>query len=41
VVLYQVGPGGVVVGDPAAGVVTWGVEFFVRVYSEALLVFGP
>ncbi len=41
VVLYQVGPGGVVVGDPAAGVVTWGVEFLVRVYSEALLVFGP
>jgi CRP-like cAMP-binding protein len=41
VVLHELGPGGVVVGDPAAGVVTWSREHLTRRYSGALLLFDP
>jgi CRP-like cAMP-binding protein len=39
VVLHELGPGGVVVGDPATGIVTWNREFLTRSYSGALLLF--
>ena len=39
VVLHELGPGGVVVGDPATGIVTWSREFLTRAYSGALLLF--
>src|SRR5262245_47947382 len=39
VVLHELGAGGVVVGDPATGVVTWSREFLTRAYSGALLLF--
>jgi ABC-type bacteriocin/lantibiotic exporter with double-glycine peptidase domain len=39
VVLHELGPGGVVVGDPASGVVTWSRDFLTRAYSGALLLF--
>jgi ABC-type bacteriocin/lantibiotic exporter with double-glycine peptidase domain len=39
VVLHELGLGGVVVGDPAAGIVTWSREFLTRGYSGALLLF--
>jgi ATP-binding cassette subfamily B protein len=41
VVVHELGPAGVVVGDPAAGVVTWGLEFFARCYSGSMLLFDP
>ena len=39
VVLHELGPGGVVVGDPATGVATWSRESLTRSYSGALLLF--
>jgi len=39
VVLHELGPGGVVVGDPATGIVSWSREFLTRSYSGALLLF--
>src|SRR5262245_57571750 len=39
VVLHERGPGGVVVGDPATGILTWSREFLTRAYSGALLLF--
>jgi CRP-like cAMP-binding protein len=39
VVLHELGAGGVVVGDPATGIVTWNREFLTRCYSEVLLLF--
>jgi hypothetical protein len=39
VVLHELGPGGVVVGDPATGIVTWSRELLTRSYSGALLLF--
>jgi CRP-like cAMP-binding protein len=39
VVLHEVGPSGVVVGDPAMGIVTWSRDFLTRCYSGALLLF--
>jgi CRP-like cAMP-binding protein len=39
VVLHELGPGGVVVGDPATGIATWSREFLTRSYSGALLLF--
>jgi hypothetical protein len=39
VVLHEVAPGGVVVGDPATGIVTWSLEQLRRCYSGALLLF--
>jgi ABC-type bacteriocin/lantibiotic exporter with double-glycine peptidase domain len=41
VVLHELGAGGVVVGDPATGVVTWNREHLTRRYSGALLLFDP
>jgi CRP-like cAMP-binding protein len=39
VVLHEVGETGVVVGDPAAGIVTWHVDFLAQCYSGSLLLF--
>ena len=39
VVLHEVSPGGVVVGDPATGIATWSVERLSRYYSGVLLLF--
>jgi CRP-like cAMP-binding protein len=39
VVLHELGPGGVVVGDPATGIATWSRESLTRSYSGALLLF--
>jgi ABC-type bacteriocin/lantibiotic exporter with double-glycine peptidase domain len=39
VVLHELGAGGVVVGDPATGIVTWNWDFLTRAYSGALLLF--
>jgi len=39
VVLHEVGEASVVVGDPAAGIVTWHVDFLAQCYSESLLLF--
>jgi CRP-like cAMP-binding protein len=41
VVLHELRPGGVVVGDPAAGVVTWDRATLTSRYSGVLLLFGP
>jgi CRP-like cAMP-binding protein len=41
VVLHELAPGGVVVGDPATGIVTWNAEHLRRSYSGALLLFDP
>ena len=41
VVLHELGAGGVVVGDPAAGIVTWSREHLTRRYSGALQLFDP
>jgi hypothetical protein len=41
VVLHELRPGGVVVGDPAAGIVTWDRASLARCYSGALLLFDP
>jgi CRP-like cAMP-binding protein len=40
VVLHELGAGGVVVGDPATGIVTWNREFLTRCYSGVLLLFA-
>jgi hypothetical protein len=40
VVLHELRKGGVVVGDPAAGIVTWHIDFLAQCYSGSLLVFG-
>jgi CRP-like cAMP-binding protein len=40
VVLHELRPGGVVVGDPATGIVTWDRAFLTRCYSGVLLLFG-
>jgi len=37
--LHEVGPGGVVVGDPATDIVTWSVERLRLCYSGVLLLF--
>jgi CRP-like cAMP-binding protein len=39
VVLHAVGPGGVVVGDPATGIAAWNWNALAQCYSGALLVF--
>ena len=39
VVLHEVAPGGVVVGDPATGIVTWSMERLRLLYSGVLLLF--
>jgi CRP-like cAMP-binding protein len=39
VVLHELSAGGVVVGDPATGIVTWNRDFLTRAYSGALLLF--
>jgi CRP-like cAMP-binding protein len=39
VVLHEGGPGGVVVGDPATGIVTWSMERLSLCYSGVLLLF--
>jgi CRP-like cAMP-binding protein len=39
VVLHELGESGVVIGDPATGVLTWSVEFLARSASGALLLF--
>jgi CRP-like cAMP-binding protein len=39
VVLHELTKGGVLVGDPASGIVTWGVEYLAHCYSGALLLF--
>ena len=39
VVLHEVAPGGVVVGDPATGIVTWSMERLRLAYSGVLLLF--
>src|SRR5262245_11165942 len=39
VVLHELSPSGVVVGDPATGVVTWNPELLGRSYSGVLLLF--
>jgi ABC-type bacteriocin/lantibiotic exporter with double-glycine peptidase domain len=41
VVLHELRPGGVVVGDPATGIVTWDRASLTRCYSGVLLLFGP
>jgi ATP-binding cassette subfamily B protein len=41
VVLHELAAGGVVVGDPATGLVTWNREFLTRCYSGVLLLFAP
>jgi CRP-like cAMP-binding protein len=41
VVLHELRPGGVVVGDPATGIVTWDRASLTRCYSGMLLLFGP
>jgi ATP-binding cassette subfamily B protein RaxB len=41
VVLHELGPGGVVVGDPATGVVSWSVERLLLCFSGVLLFDGP
>ena len=39
VVLHELGPGGVVVGDPATGIATWSRELLTRSCSGSLLLF--
>jgi CRP-like cAMP-binding protein len=39
VVLHELGPGGIVVGDPATGIVTWTRELLTQSYSGVLLLF--
>src|SRR5262245_15937154 len=39
VVLHELTEAGVVVGDPASGIVTWSLDFLGQSYSGALLVF--
>jgi ABC-type bacteriocin/lantibiotic exporter with double-glycine peptidase domain len=39
VVLHELGAARVVVGDPAAGIVTWSHDFFAQCYSGSLVLF--
>jgi hypothetical protein len=39
VVLHEVGAAGVVVGDPASGIVNWHVDFLSKCYSGSLVLF--
>jgi ABC-type bacteriocin/lantibiotic exporter with double-glycine peptidase domain len=39
VVLHELGEAGVVVGDPATGIVTWSRAFMAQCYSGSLLLF--
>ena len=39
VVLHELGAAGVVVGDPAAGIVTWHLDFLAQRYSGSLVLF--
>jgi hypothetical protein len=39
VVLHEMGETGVVIGDPASGIVTWNVAFLSRCYTGSLLLF--
>jgi ATP-binding cassette subfamily B protein len=39
VVLHELNEGGVVVGDPESGIVTWSLEFLAQWFSGALLLF--
>jgi hypothetical protein len=39
VVLHEMGPAGVVVGDPATGIVTWSVAFLGQCYTGSLVLF--
>jgi hypothetical protein len=39
VVLHELGAARVVVGDPAAGIVTWSLDFFAQRYSGSLVLF--
>lgn len=41
VVLHELRAGGVVVGDPATGIVTWNRELLMRCFSGVLLLFYP
>lgn len=41
VVLHEIGPNGVVVGDPETGLVTWAFDFLAKCYSGSLVVFDP
>jgi hypothetical protein len=38
-VLHELGAGSVVVGDPAAGIVTWVMDFLAQAYSGSLMLF--
>jgi CRP-like cAMP-binding protein len=39
VVFHELGAGGVVVGDPATGIVTWNLDLLIRSFSGVLLLF--
>jgi ATP-binding cassette subfamily B protein RaxB len=39
VVLHEFGPAGVVVGDPATGIVTWNLSWLAQCYTESLVLF--
>lgn len=39
VVLHDLGPAGVVVGDPATGIVTWTLSFLAQWYTGSLVLF--
>ena len=39
VVLHELGPAGVVVGDPATGIVTWNLSWLAQCYSGSLVLF--
>ena len=39
VVLHELGEAGVVVGDPATGIVTWNAELAARCYTGSLVLF--
>jgi ABC-type bacteriocin/lantibiotic exporter with double-glycine peptidase domain len=39
VVLHEMGETGVVIGDPASGIVTWNMAFLSRSYTGSLLLF--
>jgi len=40
VVFHELGAGGVVVGDPATGIVTWNLDLLIRSFSGVLLLFN-
>ena len=39
--LGELGPAGVVVGDPATGIVNWSVPLLARCFTGSLLLFDP